>query len=169
MKYEIERKLPGDIAYTKIAEVNPQAGNVLANHSYQFTNSLTNTVAGTVSYRIRQVIDTAAASFTAVYIDTASVTLVADCITATGNVFKVQPSPTTSNANLIVQTPAAIANMPIAMFDMKGRLVMKMASSKGPGRATIDLPIAPVLASGKYIIHIYDNQTLIGTAEFLKL
>jgi len=167
MKYEIERKIPGDVAFTKIADVNPQASDVLANHSYQFTNALTNVTVGTISYRIRQVIDTAAASFMAIYIDTANVSLAADCLTT--NVFKVQPSPTTSNATLIVQTSTAIPNMAIAMYDMKGRLMMKMKTSKGPGKVTIDLPVTSVLASGKYIVHIYDNQKLIGTTDLLKL
>ena len=42
MKYEVERKMAGEIVYTKIADVNPQAGSVLANHTYQFTNDLAN-------------------------------------------------------------------------------------------------------------------------------
>ena len=75
MKYEIERKAPGDITYIKIGELNPQAGSVLTNHDYQSTNVLSNVNAGTVSYRIRQIIDTAAASFTAIYIDTAEITI----------------------------------------------------------------------------------------------
>jgi len=168
MKYEIERKAPGDPGYTKIADVTPTPGNILTNHSYQFGNSLLNIPTGTISYRIRQIIDTNAATFTAVYIDTATAIVPADCIVATGNIFRVQPSPTTANATLIVQTSTAISNMPITMYDMKGRLVMRLNSSKGPGKTTVDLPVN-ILASGKYIIHIYDNQKVIGTTEFLKL
>ncbi|HRF18155.1 MAG TPA: S8 family serine peptidase, partial [Chitinophagaceae bacterium] len=40
MKYEIERKAPGETSFSKIAEVNPQAGTLLANRSYQYNNDL---------------------------------------------------------------------------------------------------------------------------------
>lgn len=170
MKYQIERKAPGDASYIKIADVDPQAGTILANHSYQFTNTLTNVTAGTISYRIKQIIDTAAATLTAVYIDTANVALAAACTgsSGSGDVFHVRPSPTTANAVLIVQTNDAITNMPITIHDMKGRLVMRLNSSKTAGLVTIPLPVS-ILAGGKYIVRIYNNQKAIGVAEFLKL
>ncbi|MEO7984240.1 MAG: S8 family serine peptidase, partial [Bacteroidota bacterium] len=80
MKYEIERKAPGETVYSKIGEVNPQAGLVLANRTYQFNNDLTSGTMGNFSYRVRQVIDTAAASFYAVYIDTTNITISSACI-----------------------------------------------------------------------------------------
>jgi hypothetical protein len=170
MKYQIERKAPGDINYLKIADVDPQAGTILANHSYQFTNTLTNIPAGTISYRIRQVIDTSAATFAAVYIDTAAIALATACVdpVSSGEVFKVIPTPTHSNAALIIQTSDAITNMPITIHDMKGRLVMRLNKSKTAGRVTIDLPVS-VLAAGKYIVTIYNNQKAIGKAELLRL
>ncbi|MEI9913276.1 MAG: S8 family serine peptidase [Bacteroidota bacterium] len=175
MKYEIERKAPGDANFTKIADITPQAGNVLANHSYQYTNTLSNVFAGTISYRIRQVVDTAAATFSAAFIDTANVVIAAAC-TTTGindpdpNADKItlQPNPTSSDAILVVQTRNAIPNMPVNIHDMKGRLVMQLRKSKGTGRTTIDLPVNK-LAKGKYIITVYNNQKLIASTELLKL
>jgi serine protease AprX len=174
MKYEIERKLPGEINYSKIADVNPQTGSVLTTHSYTLNNSLT-TTAGTVSYRIRQIIDTATTAFTAVYIDTANISLATAC-TTTGttdpnqNAIKivVQPNPTRGNTTLIIETPNAINNMPINVYDMKGRLVMQLQKSKGAGKVTIDL-LTDKLSKGKYIITVYNNRKVIGSAEFLKL
>lgn len=175
MRYEVERKAPGETNYIKIADVSPQAGNILTNHSYQYNNALGNTAAGTVSYRIRQVIDTAAATFTAVYIDTANVTLTSACTTtgttdpgADENKIFVQPNPAGNEASLIVQTRNAINNMPVTVYDMKGRLVLKFQQSKGSGKAVINLPVSH-LAKGKYIITVYDNGKLVGTAELLKL
>jgi len=170
MKYEIERKAPGDINYLKIGNADPQAGNSLANHSYQFINTLTNITTGTISYRIRQIIDTATATFAAVYIDTANVVLATACVDPvnSGELFKVVPTPTNSNASLIVQTSDAITNMPITIHDMKGRLVMRLNKSKTAGRVIIDLPVS-VLAGGKYIVTVYNNQKVIGTAEMLRL
>jgi hypothetical protein len=170
MKYQVERKAPGEVNYTKIADVPAQAGNNLAIHNYQFNNTLTNITSGAISYRIRQIVDTLAATFTAVYIDTANVVLASSCVAPVpvGDLFKVQPTPTTSDATLIVRTSDAISNMPINIYDMKGRLVMRLNKSKGTGQVTIPLPVN-VLAAGKYIIKVYNNQKEIGMAEMLKL
>ena len=49
MRYEIERKAPGDAAFVKIADVTATAGNaLLGNRNYQFINTLTNVSSGTV-------------------------------------------------------------------------------------------------------------------------
>jgi serine protease AprX len=147
--------------------VDPQPGTVLANHSYQYTASITTPTPGAISYRIRQIIDTAAASFSAFYIDTITPAII--CVPVnTGEFFKVAPSLVNGNSTLIVQTNDAITNMPITIHDMKGRLVMRLNKSKTNGRANIVLPIAG-LAGGKYIVTIYNNQTAIGTTEFVKL
>ena len=63
MKYEVERKGPADATFLKISEINPLATDLLSTHTYQATNTLTNPAAGTVSYRIRQIMDTAASCF----------------------------------------------------------------------------------------------------------
>lgn len=176
MKYEIERKIPGEVVYTKVGELNPQAGALLAIHNYQFTNAIISPNAGTVSYRIRQLIDTAAASFTAVYIDTANVTIASGCFaTGTGNVdpnkeaVTVQPNPVSgSTVTLVIETNYPVANMPIAIYDGKGRLMMQLSDSKATGKKTIDLNISR-LAKGKYYIKVLNGQKAIGTAELLKL
>jgi hypothetical protein len=63
MRYEIERKISGEINYSKLTVVAAQPNvNTLSTHSYEQEDSLFNIQPGTVSYRIRQVIDTAAAS-----------------------------------------------------------------------------------------------------------
>jgi serine protease AprX len=175
MHYEIERKAPGESVYTKIGDADAQAGTILANHSYQFTNVLSNVSAGTVSYRIRQIVDTSVAGFSAVYIDTATIVLASAC-TTTGindpdpNADKISllPNPTTSDAVLVVQTRDAISNMPVMVYDMKGRLVLQFRKSKGPGRTTIDLPVNK-LSKGKYIVRVFNNQKAIGSADLLKL
>ncbi len=172
MKYEIERKMPGEVVYTRIADVAPQAGTVLANHNYQYSNVLQQVTPGNFSYRIRQIIDTAAASFTAVYIDTTEVMVASDCIPAfTEERISIQPNPPTagsSTATLVVESNEAVANMPIVVFDMKGNRVYQMQSSKTIGRKTIDIPIG-ILPAGRYIIKVYNNNKAIGTADLLKL
>jgi hypothetical protein len=176
MKYEIERKVPGEIVYTKVGELNPQAGKILANHNYQFNNTIVSPTAGTVSFRIRQIIDTAAATFTAVYIDTAVVNIASGCFaTGTGNpnpnkeLVSVQPNPVPgSSVTLVVETAYAVTHMPVVIYDAKGRLVMQLKDSKGTGRKTIELSIGK-LSKGKYYINVLNGQKIIGTAELIKL
>lgn len=176
MKYEIERKVPGEVIYSKVGELPAQAGIVLANHSYQFNNAIISPTAGTVSYRIRQIIDTTAATFAAVYIDTANVTIPDGCFaTGTGNIdpnkesVTVQPNPVSgSSVNLIIETAYAVTNMPVAVYDEKGRLMMQLNNSKGTGKKIIELNIAR-LAKGKYYIKVFNGSKNIGTAELIKL
>lgn len=171
MKYEIERKLPGDTGFLKVGEVNPQAGNILANHSYQFDHSLSGLAPGTISYRIRQVIDTATASFTALYIDTVEVNLAATCTdgSAAKPTVYVQPNPTAeSTVTLVVNTADAINTMPVLIYDGNGRLLSSLKYSKGAGVFTYQLPIS-TLASGKYYIKVLDGNKTVGTAELIRL
>ncbi|MEO7922426.1 MAG: S8 family serine peptidase [Chitinophagaceae bacterium] len=174
MKYEIERKVPGQAGFIKVGELAPQAGDILANHSYQFTNTIVSNTAGVVSYRIRQIIDTTAASFMAVYIDTAVVTITTECpVTVPGNPeleqVTVQPNPVSGSVvSLIVETPYAVTSMHITVYDSKGRLVMQLNDSKGTGKKTIQLTIGK-LAKGKYYIKVLNGQKTIGTAELLRL
>jgi hypothetical protein len=174
MRYEVERKAPGETSFTKIADVSAQAGNVLANHAYTFNNTLT-VPAGNLAYRIRQVIDTNAATFTAVYIDTATINLASSCTTTGVNGpdpnadrIWVQPNPAGANTTLIVQTTNAIPSMPVKIYDMKGRLVLDMQLAKGAGKVTIDLPVDK-LSKGKYLVAVYNGRIIIGTTGLLKL
>ncbi len=176
MKYEIERKVPGEVVYSKVGELPAQAGIVLVNHSYQFNNAIISPTAGVVSYRIRQIIDTAAATFTAVYIDTVNVTIPGGCFaTGNGNVdpnkvsVTVQPNPVSGNGvTIVIETPYAITNMPISVYDSKGRLFMQLSNSKGTGKKTINLDVTR-LARGKYYIKVFNGSKTLGTAELLKL
>ncbi|MBC7946441.1 MAG: S8 family peptidase [Chitinophagaceae bacterium] len=175
MKYEIQRKAPGDADYIKIGEVTPLAGTTLANRSYQFTNNLANVGAGNLSYRIRQVIDTAAASFTAVLIDTADVTLTTACTTtatndpnANENKIWISPNPAQNETSLVIRSENAVPKLSVRIYDMSGRLVAELHRSISSGQTTITLPVNP-MAKGKYVVNVYDKATLIGSADLLKL
>ena len=176
MRYEIERKVPGELVYTKVGDVPATAGVILANKTYNFNNAIISPTAGTVSYRIRQIIDTNAVSFTGVYIDTANVNIASGCFaTGTGNIdpsktqVSIQPNPVHGdNVTLVVQTPGAVNSMPISVFDEKGRLVMQMSSNKSAGVKSIQLNTSR-LGTGKYYIRVMNGPQLIGTVEMLKL
>ena len=177
MKYEIERKGPGETSFSKVGEVSPATGAILASHNYEFINTLAPGSFGSFSYRIKQIIDTAAATLTAVYIDTTVANLAAACVVVTGvvnpgtvsNYVIVRPNPSVgANAILIVETTEAVPTMPILIYNMQGRLVQRLQESKGSGNKVIDLPVSK-LARGKYFINVYNKNVLIGTAEFIRL
>jgi hypothetical protein len=174
MKYEIERKAPGEAAYTKVAE-RFGTGASFANHTYTLTDSLANIATGAVSYRIRQIIDTATASLTADYIDTVSVNFSSPCFTTGFNPvdlqahnFLVVPNPAHQSFTLKMTTTAPANNLLIQVTDATGMVVMKLAKSKGAGQAAIPVSIAK-LAKGKYYVSVYNKGVLLGTRELLKL
>jgi hypothetical protein len=176
MKYEIERKSFGETNYSKIADVPAQSNVVtLANNTYQKTDTLINVQAGTVSYRIRQIVDTAATSFAAAYIDTIDLSLGSSCV-ATGvnpvnpNVGKISiiPNPAQSHFTLRVQTGYPVNSLRVHILDLRGRTVLQYVRSKAPGTSDFDLPISR-LAKGKYIVSVYNATQLIASKELLKL
>ncbi len=176
MKFEIERRGPADAAFSKVGELAPTAGAVLANHSYQFVNTITNGQTGAFQYRIRQIIDTAAASFSATYIDTTTVTVNAGCFptgttdpTTTGYQLLIQPNPSQgASTTLLVETPSAIAKLLIIVYDTRGARISSITTSKPAGRSTFPLSLER-LAKGKYYVHVLNDQRELGTVEMIRL
>jgi hypothetical protein len=174
MKYEIERRAPGEAGYTKVGE-RFGTGNALAIQNYQYADSLINVQAGSISYRIRQIIDTAASGFSADYIDTVSVNLAASCVTTAvipvsngENSFTVAPNPARENITIRLTTTAAIPNLVIRIIDGKGQLLSSVRKSKQSGASSFELSLFS-LPKGKYYVSVFDNEKLLGTREILKL
>ncbi|MDQ3277878.1 MAG: S8 family peptidase [Bacteroidota bacterium] len=174
MRYEIERKAPGEPGFTKIGEQDAK-GTAFNTQSYQFADSLINMQAGTISYRIRQIIDTAVATRTADYIDTVSVALATTCTTTpVTNVpviseeLTLMPNPAQSKISLRMYTPYAIPALTFRIIDSKGRVMAVHKQHKLPGTATFDFPLSQ-LAKGTYFLQILKNGTRLTTKEFIKL
>ena len=174
MKYEIERKTTADAEYVKIGEMDAQAGNTLSIRSYSFDNSLTGINAGTILYRIRQIVDTSFEDFTAVYIDTTSLTLNTGCnIISPPAVFTnhviIAPNPVVNNElSLTIESTTAISSLLINIYDINGRLVLQRKESKDAGKIIYSIPVSK-LAKGKYTVTVYTSQSLFGTVKMLKL
>ncbi|MEO5946850.1 MAG: S8 family serine peptidase, partial [Chitinophagaceae bacterium] len=170
MKYEIERKGPAESVYTKVGTVIPQTGIILANRNYQFINDISGLATGIYSYRIRQIIDTAAASLTAVYIDTTNVNSSTSCVIVNPpepfkELITVRPNPVSNKSlTIIVETPYAINNMPINIYDSKGSLLLQLKDSKAVGKKTIEIPMGK-FAPGIYYIKFYNEKEVLGTVE----
>lgn len=176
MRYELERKAPGETSFTKIADVAAKPGDVLSIQSYQQSHVLSNVPAGTVQFRIRQIIDTAAASFTAVYVDTTTVTLPSTCFTtginnAANSALKLWVTPNPSNmgdTQLILDGDRSIGVLQLEIVDVQGRVLNRSFVTKRPGRQSMILSDSRIPA-GTYWIHVYQNSRHIGSAQWIRL
>jgi hypothetical protein len=168
MKYEIERKLPGQPRFIKVGEQRG-TGSILGTNTYQFTDTLINAYSGTATYRIKQILDTTASAYFADYIDTVSLVLNNPCgINVPDGDITLMPNPATDYLYVRVSTTAPIPNLTIRVFTSKGELVSVLHTSKQSGTALIDIPIQ-LLAKAKYYVSVYNGDTRIGTKELVKL
>jgi hypothetical protein len=171
MRYEIERRIFGEANYSKIAVVAAQPNvTTLTTHSYEQEDSL-NIQPGTVSYRIRQVVDTAATSFAATYIDSVNITLNESCGSGSNTgteKISIIPNPAPGNFTLRVETDYSINNLVIHIVDMKGSLVAEYFESKTIGKADFPLSVHR-LPRGKYIVSVYSDSRLIASKELIRL
>ena len=175
MKYELERKAPGESMFIKIGEQLATA-TVFSTQSHSITDSLINIQAGTISYRIRQIIDTAfSTTVSAGYIDTVTVTLPATCTTTpVTNVpftvvdVTVLPNPAKTTVSLRISSPGAINNLTIRIIDNGGRTVATQKGKKAAGTTDFSFPVSS-LAAGQYFLVVYDNNVRLATREFIRL
>lgn len=166
MKYEIERSVPGQPAFVKIGEIKAK-GNSFSNQSYQYEDDLTDVSAGTVSYRIRQIIDTSAAGFTAGYIDTTSAISNTSCLSGVNGI-TLSPNPSNGALSIKVITQTASQNLTIRIHNVLGQLVVEQKKSKAAGISFFTVPVFQ-LATGKYYVSVYDDKKLVETKELIKL
>ena len=166
MRYEIERAVPGQGLFRKIAEVSA-AGNNFSEQTYQYEDDLEDVPQGTVQYRIRQVIDTSAGGFMADYIDTASTGINSPCLSGS-NAITLAPNPAKEALTLKINTAAAVPDLLIRIYNSLGQTVVELKRSKAGGMAFFDVPVY-TLSRGKYYLSVYDGKKLIGTKELIKL
>jgi hypothetical protein len=164
MKYEIERKAPGENTYTKIAE-RFGTGNIFKTNTYQYNDPVSNLPSGITQYRIRQVIDTSSSSFMADYINTV-MTDISSC--SAKNILLVIPNPVkNNNFSLLVSTEEA-QSLDIRIYNALGQTVTEISRAKPNGTITIPVFITH-LVRGNYFIQVSSKGKLIGTTEVLKL
>lgn len=176
MRYEIDRKAPGDLAFVKIAEVAAKPGEILSTQSYQISHVLSNVSAGNIQFRIRQIMDTTTAGFTAVYIDTTNVQLPITCFT-TGFPnpndpelkLSIVPNPSgRDQAELILEGERSLGILQIQITDAQGRMIRRLTSNKRPGRQSIPLQNTG-LSTGQYWIQVNQSGRRIGSIQWMLL
>lgn len=173
MKFEIERSVAAQ-PFVKVGET-PGTGSVFAEHTHSFTDTLINVSAGSISYRIRQVIDTSSAGFSAGYIDTVNVTLATSCIPTAlpqvnpyDNLVILQPNPTRGKVTLKITSENAIRDLRIQVSDLSGRITANYKRSKAAGVALIEIPSGN-FARGEYFIRVYNGNKLLAGKKLVKL
>lgn len=173
MQYEVERMLPGQTAYTKISTLQG-TGSILANKNITITDTLINVQSGAIKYKIKQIIDTANASYTAVYLDSTTISLTSSCIVTSVNPItsvteqiSILPNPAKNNFTLKINTAYPIKNLFIQVVDMKGKKVTSLHQSKLSGEASFLIPIH-FLSSGTYVVSVFNGKKLISSQKLLK-
>ncbi len=166
MKYIIERKIPGQNFFVKIAEKSG-TGTLFANHSYQYADTLKNVPAGSVSYRVLQIIDTSKTSFSGDYITTTSANVNLSCSGEEG--ITVIPNPVVQQLTLKISALAAMPDVTVTVFNSKGQLIAQMKVNKPQGVFFFDVPLSSSLSQGKYYLRVYNGNEIFATTEFIKL
>ena len=169
MRYDIERKLPGELNYTKIQTV-AITGSVFANRNYQYQDLLSGTSTGIITYRIKQIIDTTAATFTEFAIDSATVNLLPTSlndINTRSKLIQVFPNPAQSIVTLKFNEERAIPNITIQIYNTEGQLVWKQEYNKPNGNITQTITISS-LQKGNYVMVLLENGKQYTVKEFVK-
>ena len=149
----------------------PASGNgTLANQSYQWQDDLSTESAGSISYRIRQVVDTATDSYADLFIgDPIVITHQATCSNYTTNSIRLAPNPVSaSSVSVIFNTVAAITQINFLIYDMKGSLILQTTGAKAAGFYRKEINVN-ALVPGKYFVRVLDGQSPLVTLELLKL
>ena len=165
MKYEIERKLSTGTTFSKIGEQNG-SGNAFAIHSYQFNDNLNGISSGQVSYRIKQIVDTSAATMKAAYIDTAVTNIIPSCDLTES--ISILPNPAKKEFVLQTTMTQSIEHFNIRIVNTDGQTVAIIRKTKSAGTNNFTIPIS-YLSSGKYYVSVYDNNHLLATKSLIKL
>ncbi len=173
MRYEIERRGAGEAAF-RIIGTQPGTGQIWGSRSYQFTDSVLNLAPGAVSYRIRQVIDTAATTLTAGYLDTITINHQTACnvtgiapVQQAGVEAVLLPNPAAATVSLRLTTLRPVSSLLIRVLDNTGSQVYEQRSAKPAGTSVIAVPVSR-LASGGYYLSVYDGGQRLVTKEFIK-
>ncbi|RYY54576.1 MAG: T9SS type A sorting domain-containing protein [Chitinophagaceae bacterium] len=170
MLFHILRKTASDADYVNIGGMRAAPGNTLASHSYEFTDRLTDQAAGTISYRIVQFTDTAAASRSSILV-AGNLTLALEAVCPdplfTGRIW-LAPNPVTgSTATILFNTNETIPQLFITVYDMKGQQLIRKRTSKTTGFYSYPLDVSG-LPRGKYLLQLSDGAKKIQTLELLK-
>lgn len=164
MQYIIERRAGAEFGFKEVG-LQPAGGTSWANRNYSFADHLDG-VSGPVQYRIKTVLDTAAASYYAIYTDTIAASNNAVC--NSNSKFSIIPNPAQNNASLLLAFPEQVPFLGVALINTLGQEMWQQKWSKPIGYSSFALPVEK-LVPGKYYLRITSAGALLATIDFLKL
>lgn len=165
IRYVIERLDPGSNTFITVGEQNG-TGTSWGVRNYQFSDKLEGLGAGTLSYRILQVLDTSSTASYSVYIDTVTAALQPSC--GLGSRFSIMPNPVPRQFILQTHFEEAIEALQVALINSAGQQVQVLRFAKPAGTANFPINVAH-LAAGKYYLRVWTRDGSATTIEFLKL
>lgn len=166
MRYEMERRDLASGSFIQMGTV-PGTGSAFAPHNYSFTDPVLYLTNAPVTYRIRQVIDTSVAGFSAAYIDTIVYTPSGCTITGNDkNKVQVIPNPNRGSFSLRITDETAMDNLKIVVSNMRGQVVATFTNAKPSGVVLYPIQL-PGLQNGAYNITLYNNNKLVTTERLV--
>ena len=163
MQYIVQRKLPGETNYTNIQSINGK-GNSFSAQNYQYNDVVT--VAGTIDYRIIQVIDTNTTGYRAYAIDSASVTAGNEC-NITQKKIQLFPNPVANSSLQLKFTDQSSGRFILTVYNSIGQLLLSQQYNKPTGVVTHSLPLHH-FAKGTYLLVVMKDGQRYAVEEFVK-
>ncbi len=159
MNVVVERKQANEVAYTTFKTF---AGTLnFSNKNMSFTDDLSTTSSGNVSYRIRLDI----AADTSVYLDSLLINAPQLC-TNPENSLRVNPNPVINNVNIIVSRKNA-SKINLYITNAEGRKVYEITYQQ-PAGSQVKTVNMQQMAAGIYFINALADDKKIETIKFLK-
>ena len=135
--------------------------------AYQYQDNVNNF--SSVTYRIRQVIDTTTTGVSADYIDTVTINVPASCIEASSKEVVVFPNPVQTEFAIKLTTPNASSDIVVRVYNGSGQLVSESKKTKLPGTMYFDDLSLMKLSKGLYYVSVFDSNKLLATKKLMKL
>lgn len=162
MRYVVERR-DGNSSWQAIATI--VCSGRWAPKQYRFTDRSV-LPSGPVSYRIQQVLDTAAVSYYAIYLDTLQLTTSGSC--QSGQRIQVVSAPGAPETVVLLNFQEAVPNLHLEWFNSLGQQIGTWKGNKPAGVLQTTLPTSR-LAAGSYYLRAVEGQQQIASTAFLKL
>jgi len=163
MQYIVQRRLPGETTYANIQTVAAN-GSIFSPQNYQYNDVAT--VAGTIDYRILQVIDTSATGYRAYAIDSSSITAGSGC-NVTHKKIQLFPNPVTDNSLQLKFTEQSSGRFILTVYNSTGQLLLTEQYNKPNGTVTHSFSLNH-LAKGSYLLVVMKDGQRYAVEEFVK-
>jgi len=164
MRYEIERKMPGEAAFSLWKTVAVTGSNSLQEKEYEITDQVTTT--GNYSYRIFQVVDTIAAQkISGVISSDLQTMLQASCEISQNPSLRILENPVVKDKiEVQVTSNNTAGSIQWQLYDMNGALLYSRAESKTSTTIVGEIPVQH-LPHAVYLVRVLENGKLVGTKK----